>query len=267
MAEEKGSRDTQFLGLVQVLKDLQLDLYLDPDMETPSLRIPGDRTEGHYPIGSKRVERWLFGVYLGSFHTRPRSDDLKAAVQYLECLAYDRGTKLPDDEQADRFNDDPVLFAIHSMMPKSKDSAERLSAADAFRALQYYGKEHPNFKSWPKNVAALGRKIRFLENAKMLESLKIGFQVEHTVTGKIWTFRRTDTPPEGMMRVAQPPSGRKSLLFKRIRTDDTDLLSELGPPRHPVATDSEHPPAAAGGPPEQAAGRAIDQQAMAAGQS
>lgn len=235
------------------LQQMGLTLYMK-SLEATFVQIPGDKTQEYYPTDCGRTACWLFGVFLDLYKRPPPPATLRAARMHLAQLAYERGLSIPGPEKADLFSDDAVLAALHTWVGKKKDARVCETASKACETLAYYGAKHPNFtKSWPKTVATMGKWIRVLGQAGMLDAINIKFTPGHTQTGQLWEFLRT-ADSEGMTGLEIDSSAHNPYAFKGLNADSGDLFELLAEVDKTAPQLAPQPPA-----PEQGATAATGQ--------
>lgn len=252
---------------LEYLRGLDLTLYVHPEKEEPYMVVPGDTVLKNYPIAGKRVRGWVWAQWVRLNGKPPADAAVKAGVAELENRAYEQGVSLPTDEQVERFNDDPVIAAVHSWVPLGKDKWVRELATKAFQYLRYYGENHPNAKDWPKDTSALGRRLKALDKIGMLAALKVKFESAHTEAGTVYKFTRLEDA-DRLTAVRIVPSGGKTMAVKDLAADSIDLFEELEklppltaqtplPPPPTGETTPPPPPPAVSGPKDKPAGQPV----------
>ncbi|MCI0464626.1 MAG: hypothetical protein L0Z62_47475 [Gemmataceae bacterium] len=217
------------------LDELNLTLYTSADGEEPYMEVPEDKIRVYYEVVSDRVQTWLWGKYMEVCGSVPLPAHLKAATMFLKDLAYKEGIKLPEAQKADRFNDDPVIASIHSWIGLMKGQSVVASASKAHASLKGYAVYHPNGPKFPKDPAALGRRLKVLQKEGFLAAIKISFEVEPTETAKVWTLKRTENA-DGLTVPRIVLAGPKHGEIKDLRTDGRPSAPDL---TEPLEVDAE----------------------------
>ena len=226
---KKPSATEQLTTYFDHLDGQNLELYLSTDHEQPYVKIPGDKTKVYYLITSDRTQTWLWAEYLDVCGEPPLPGHLKSATAYLKDQAYTEGLKLPTDDDDDCFSDDPVLVALHSWLGTYAQASESVNASRAYEALWGYAQLLHTAAAFPRDAAALGRRLKVLDETGKLKAIYIAFSRKATETAKVWTFERTANA-DGLTVPLINPTGKKNNCILNLRHDGRPKELDLTDP-------------------------------------
>ncbi len=198
----RAKKSEDRVNLATFLTDLAasgIDPFVNKD-EEPRVALPGDTIRPDWDVQHRRVRAWLHQFFVQQYHVFPESAELKAAMDWLETLAYARGVQTePTDGNSSVADDDPVLYAAY-MHTKTLKVGETLTevAQDGYNLMKYEaGKLFDQLDGFPARASDLSRRLG--REVEALAEMGVTFaygEETHTRLGNRWVWTRVNPAPD-----------------------------------------------------------------------